>query len=103
MHQPPDINKLYEQLQHMQKEVMRLQEELKLKTVEGTAGGGAVTVRCNGAMEFQSVKIKPEAVDISDIGMLEDLLVVAINSAIIQCQEHTAKNLKMPPGMGGGF
>lgn len=103
MHQPPDINKLYEQLQHMQKEVMRLQEELKLKTVEGTAGGGAVTVCCNGAMEFQAVKIRPEAVDISDLGLLEDLIVVAINSAIIQCQEHTAQNLKMPPGMGGGF
>jgi DNA-binding YbaB/EbfC family protein len=101
--QQPDINKLYEQLQHMQKEVMRLQDELKMKAVEGTAGGGAVTVKCNGAMEFQGAKIKPEAVDINDLGMLEDLIVVAVNNAIKQCQDLTQQNLKLPPGMGGGF
>lgn len=101
--QQPDINKLYQQLQHMQKEVMRLQDELKQKSVEGTAGGGAVTVRCNGAMEFQAAKIKPEAVDLNDIGMLEDLIVLAINDAIAQCQDLAQDNLKLPPGMGGGF
>lgn len=101
--QQPDINKLFQQLQHMQQEVMRLQEELKKKAVEGTAGGGAVTVRCNGAMEFQAVKIDPAAVDMNDLAMLEGLIVVAVNNAIAQCQELTQQNLKLPPGMGGGF
>lgn len=101
--QQPDINKLFQQLQHMQQEVMRLQEELKKKAVEGTAGGGAVTVRCNGAMEFQTVKIDPAAVDMNDLAMLEGLIVVAVNNAIAQCQELTQQNLKLPPGMGGGF
>lgn len=101
--QTPDINKLYAQLQHMQKEVMRLQDELKKITVEGTAGGGAVVVRCNGAMEFQSIKLSPEAIDPNDPGMLQDLIVIAINDAIVQCQDLAQNNLKLPPGMGGGF
>ena len=101
--QQPDINKLYQQLQHMQKEVMRLQDELKKVQVEGTAGAGAVIVKCNGAMEFQAVKIKPEAIDASDVGMLEDLIVIAVNHAIAQCQDLAQSNPKLPPGMGGGF
>jgi hypothetical protein len=99
----PDINKLYQQLQHMQREVMRLNAELKKIAVEGIAGGGAVTVKCNGAMEFHSVRIKPDAVDVNDLGMLEDLIVIAINDAIAQCQELTQNNLKLPPGLAGGM
>ncbi|MBX9667889.1 MAG: YbaB/EbfC family nucleoid-associated protein [Candidatus Obscuribacterales bacterium] len=102
MHQP-DINKLFQQLQHMQQEVLRLQEELKKIPVEGTAGGGAVTVKCNGAMEFYAVKIRPDAVDAEDLSMLEDLVVLAVNNAIVQCQDLAQNNLKLPPGMGGGF
>jgi len=102
MHQP-DINKLYQQLQHMQQEVMRLQGELKKTQIEGVAGGGAVTVKCNGAMEFHGIKISPDAVDPTDLGMLEDLIVIAINNAILQCQDLAQNNLKLPPGMGGGF
>ncbi len=102
MHQP-DINKLYQQLQHMQKEVMRLQEELKKIAVEGAAGGGAVKVKCNGAMEFYAVQIHPDAVALEDLSLLEDLIVLAINDAIVQCQELTQNNLNLPPGMGGGF
>lgn len=101
--QQPDINKLFQQLQHMQQEVMRLQEELKKVPVEGTAGGGAVTVRCNGTMEFYAVKIRKDAVDPEDLSMLEDLVVLAINDAIVQCQELAQNNLNLPPGMGGGF
>ncbi len=49
------------------------------------------------------MKLSPEAIDPSDPGMLQDLIVIAINDAIVQCQDLAQNNLKLPPGMGGGF
>jgi hypothetical protein len=79
------------QLQKMQKELAdrmeRVQEELKAKTVEASAGGGIVTATANGAQELVAVKIKPEAIDADDIEMLEDLVVAAVNLAMEKAKE----------------
>ena len=105
----PDLNEMMRNVQKMQQAMEALQSELATTTVEGSAGGGAVTVSCTGELEFQSVKIKPEAVDPSDIGTLEDLVLTAVKDA---CQK--AKNLgrdkmgnsfsnsgiQLPPGFG---
>ncbi len=69
-------------IQQMQNRIQKMQEELGVTVVEGTAGGGMVTVKINGLKEVQSVKIAPEAVDADDIELLEDMVVAAINDAM---------------------
>ncbi len=70
------------QVQQMQSKLAKAQEELESKTVEGSAGGGAVTVTINGKLEIQSVKIAPEVVDPDDVEMLEDLVTAALTEAL---------------------
>jgi DNA-binding YbaB/EbfC family protein len=77
-----DMNQMLKQVQQMQAEMERLQEEAASETVEASAGGGMVTVKANGAREIVSVTIKPEAIDPSDPEMLEDLVVAATNEAL---------------------
>lgn len=80
-----DLGGLLEQAQAMQQQV-----------VEGQSGGGAVKVRVNGAMQFQSVTIDPAAVDPDDVTMLEDLVLAAVHDAVTQVQAATQAAL-------GGF
>ncbi len=81
------------QIEQLQAEMLRAQEELGEETVTATAGGGAVTVVMNGHQELQSVAIAPEVVDPDDIEMLQDLIVAAVNSAAEQVRELSAKRL----------
>ncbi len=81
------MNKLMKQAQKMQAQMMKAQEELAQKTVEGTAGGGMVKVVMNGSNEVVSVSINPEVVDPDDVEMLEDLVVAAIKNAQEQVKE----------------
>lgn len=76
-----NINKMLKQAQKMQSQLMKAQEELNQKEIEGTAGGGVVKVVLNGAQELQSVKIDPEVVDPDDVEMLEDLIAAAFQNA----------------------
>jgi DNA-binding YbaB/EbfC family protein len=94
-------------LMKMQQDMMVMQQELGGMRIEGTAGGGAVTVVCTGNGEFSSVKIKKEAVDPEDIETLEDLVLAAIKDANTKVQELVQKRtgnitqgLNLPPGMG---
>jgi DNA-binding YbaB/EbfC family protein len=95
------------QIQKMQAEMKRVQDELAIKTVTKTAGGGAVAVEISGALEVKKVTIEPEVLE--DKEMLEDLLVAAVNEAIKEAQELSANemakvtgNLKIP-GLPGGL
>ena len=81
------------QLQEMQKRLVKAQEDLKNETVEVTAGGGVITVVITGNQEVKSIKIAPEAVDPTDVGMLEDLIVAAVNEAIFKSQDLAAKRM----------
>ena len=76
-----DMGKLMKQAQKMQEAMMKMQEDLGSQTVDGTAGGGAVTITMTGAMEVTAVKIKQEAVDPDDVETLEDLVLAAIKDA----------------------
>lgn len=76
-------------MQKMQKDMQKAQEELAEKTIEGTAGGGMVTVVVNGQKEIIDVKIKEEVVDPEDIEMLQDLVLAATNDALKQMDELT--------------
>lgn len=91
----------------MQQEMMKLQKELEEKTIEASAGGGAVTAVVNGKKQIESINIKPEVVDPDDVEMLEDLVMAAVNEAMRQVDEMMAREMsKFTGGMnlpGGLF
>ncbi len=82
-----DIRQIQKIQKDLQDRMEKIQEELKKRTVEGTSGGGVVTVVANGQQEIVRVKIKPEAVDPNDLEMLEDLTLAATNSALEKAKE----------------
>jgi len=86
------------QAQQMQE---RLQKEMTGLRVEGNAGGGMVTVVVNGGKQVQSITIDPEVVSKEDVGMLQDLIVAAINDAHRKADEEMAQRMggMLPPGM----
>jgi DNA-binding YbaB/EbfC family protein len=68
--------------QQMQQEMARIQEELEASTIEGSSGGGVVRATVTGKQEVVSVVIDPSAVDPTDVEMLQDLIVAAVNDAL---------------------
>jgi DNA-binding YbaB/EbfC family protein len=82
-----NMNQMMKQVKKMQVQMMKAQEELGTKTIEGTAGGGVVTVSINGHKKLLDIKIKPEAVDPEDIEMLQDLVLTAVNDALTKADE----------------
>ena len=77
---------LLKQAQQMQQRLSRVQEELEQATVEGSAGGGVVKVVATGKLKIQSVEIAPDAVDPTDVEMLQDLVQAAVNEAMDKAQ-----------------
>lgn len=71
----------------MQQQMMAAQEQAAAQELEGRAGGGAVVIKLTGAGEFLDVTIAPEAVDPSDVPMLEDLVLAALHDAMEQVQD----------------
>jgi len=88
-----NMQKMMKQMQKMQKDMQKAQEELVQKTVEGTAGGGMVTVIANGHKEILEIKIKEEVVDPEDIEMLQDLVLAATNDALKKVDELAAETM----------
>ncbi len=88
-------------LQQMMKQAQKMQEqmaqEMDALRVDATAGGGIVKVEMNGNKEALAVKIDPEAA--SDIEMLQDLIIAAINECGRKVDE-TMQN-KMGGALGG--
>lgn len=82
-----NLNKILKQAQKMQSQVVKAQEELQKKEVEGTAGGGMVTVVLNGSNQLVSIKINPEVVDPKEVEMLEDLIIAAHANALEKVKE----------------
>lgn len=78
---------LFRQAQSVQKRLMDLREELKDRVVEGQSGGGLVTAFTNGNGELVKITIKKEAVDPSDVAMLEDLVVAAVQKGLEESQK----------------
>ena len=73
MPKQPDMNAMMRQVQQMQAEMLKAQEQLKHETVEASAGGGMVTVKMTGELELQEIKIDPGAVDPEDVELLQDM------------------------------
>ncbi len=75
------------QAKTIQEKMAKVQQELRKKTVEATAGGGMVTVKVNGQGQVLSIKIEPEVVDSKDVEMLEDLVLAAVNEGLRKARE----------------
>ena len=99
-----NMNNLMKQAQKMQKQMEATQAELAEKTLEATAGGGAVKVVITGKKEIKSITINPEVVDPDDVEMLQDLILSAVNEAIRQADDMYAGAMgKITGGLGGGL
>jgi DNA-binding protein, YbaB/EbfC family len=93
-----NMNQMIKQAKKLQEEMARKQAELLEQVIEGSAGGGAVTVKVNGKQQLLEIKIKPEAVDPEDVEMLEDLVMAAVNDAIKQSQDLVSSEMSKLTG-----
>ena len=104
----PNLGQMMKQVQQMQAEMAKAQQQLKNETVEASAGGGMVTVKISGELELKELRIDPDAVDPGDVEMLQDMVQAAVNEAIRSAQELAASKMNAaagglagPGGLGG--
>jgi nucleoid-associated protein EbfC len=98
----PNMNQMLKQVQQMQAEMAKAQQELENEVVEASAGGGMVTVKVSGGLEVKEIRIDPEAIDPEDAEMLQDLVLAAVNEALRSAQELAASRLGAATGGLGG-
>ena len=84
------LQKMMKQAQSMQK---TLEEEMSQLSVEGSSGGGVVKVVMDGKKNLKSIKISPDAVDLEDLEMLEDLVLAAVSEASRTVDEKLSNQL----------
>lgn len=95
-----NMNQMMKQVKKMQEQMMKAQEELGEKTIEGTAGGGVVQVTVSGHKKLLDIKIAEEVVDPEDIEMLQDLVLAAVNDALTKADELANQDMgKFTGGM----
>ncbi len=95
-----NMGNMMKQAQKLQAKMLKLQEELAEKTIEGSAGGGMVKAVANGKQQLISVHIEKEVVDPEDIDMLQDLVLAAVNDALQKSQEMVGDEMGK---LTGGF
>jgi DNA-binding YbaB/EbfC family protein len=101
-----DIMGLMKQAQAMQQKLQDAQAELENLEVDGTAGGGVVTVKVTGKGSLKSINIDPSLMNPDEKEILEDLIVAAMNDARTKAErvtqermESLTKGLPLPPGL----
>mgnify|MGYP000222704798 CR=1 FL=1 len=91
---------MMKKVQKMQADMKKMQDELKKKTVEVSVGGGVVKVVMNGEKQMQSLVIDKAAVDPEDVEMLQDLILSAVNQAMVKVDEMMASEMsKLTSGL----
>ena len=100
----PNLNKMMKQVQEMQAEMMKAQEQLKDEIVEASAGGGMVTVKITGDLVLKEIRIDPDALGEGqgpeDVELLQDMVLAAVNEAVRSAQELANRRLG---GLAGGL
>ena len=100
-----DLGEMMRQAQEVRARFQRLQDELGEKIVEGSSGGGMVVATANGRQELVSVRIEKEVVSPDDVGLLQDLILSAVNDALTRSREMAASEMAkvaggiLPPGL----
>jgi DNA-binding YbaB/EbfC family protein len=95
-----DIGNLQKMLKTAKEMQEKLQKELAELRVEGTSGGGMVSVTLDGQKNMISIRLDPEVVNKDDVEMLQDLIIAAFNDASAKVDEHMSQKLG---SLGGGF
>ncbi|NPU85141.1 MAG: YbaB/EbfC family nucleoid-associated protein [Syntrophaceae bacterium] len=95
-----NFGNIVKQAKKIQEKMAKLQEELALRTVEASAGGGMVTVVVNGRNELLSIRIERDVVNPDDLEMLQDLILAAVNEGMRKSQEMMATEMSK---ITGGF
>mgnify|MGYP002714042208 CR=1 FL=1 len=99
---PNDMQELIRQAAEVQAALQQAQQELLEATVEGSAGGGLVTVTMTGGAEIKDLTIKPEAVDPEDVETLQDLVLAAYRDAHNKAGELAQEKIgPLTGGLGG--
>ena len=89
---------MMKQVQKMQQDMMKMQQELENKTYTAAAGGGVVSATVTGKREVKEVVIDPDAVDPEDVEMLQDMVLSAVNEAMRQADEDAAQSMQRMTG-----
>ncbi len=93
--------KMLQQLQGLQQEMLDAQEEMAERTFSATAGGGIVEAVVSGDRKLRELVIDPEVVDPQDVGMLQDLIIAAVNRAMEQIDDaETDRMTDLTGGLG---
>jgi hypothetical protein len=94
-----NMGKFGKQFQDIQKQLARLEQDLKERVVEATSGGGMVKVKVNGAEEVVDVKIEPDVINPDDKGMLEELVLAAVNEGVKKAKKLRDTEMARITGM----
>jgi len=84
---------LQKMAQQMQAEMARVNAELEAMTLEGTAGGGAVTATVTGHGQMVGIKIDKDVVDPDDVEMLEDMVTAAVKDALGRATQTASEKM----------
>ena len=95
---PGNMANLMKQAQRMQRQMEEGRKELESAEFEGTAGGGAVTVKINGKRDVLDIKLDKDIVDPDDVETLQDSILAAIKDAM---DKADAAGEQIMGGLGG--
>ena len=96
--QMPDLGSLMNLAQKLQGDVAKMQDELVRMQCEGTAGGGMVRATVNGQYELVGLAIESDVVDPNDVGMLQDLVIAAVNNAMTNMRDKAQQEMSKLTG-----
>ncbi len=97
-----DLNAMMKQVQQMQSEMMKAQEQLKDEVVDASAGGGMVKVKMSGDLVLKEIAIDPEAIDPEDPEVLAEMVMAAVNEALRAAQQRATDRMGgITGGLGG--
>ena len=96
-----DLGGILRQAQQLQERITTVQEELGGRTVEAGAGGGMVTAVVNGKLELVGIRIDPALLESTDVEMLQDLVVAAVNEGVRAARKMIEDEMgKLTGGLG---
>ena len=85
--------KMMKQAQELQKQMMKMQEEIEATKIEHSSGGGVVKVVVTGKMVLESIEVDPDAIDPDDVEMLQDLIISAVNGGLEKAQKLASSKM----------
>jgi DNA-binding YbaB/EbfC family protein len=93
-----DMHSIMQQAKAMQEKMVKIQADLAKKTITGSAGGGMVVITVNGQGELISAAIEKAIIDVSEVEMLQDLIVAATNDALRKAKELNKQEMAQLTG-----